>query len=68
MKCPYCTNEMEQGLIASPEPINWLKEEHFINQPKKDQGEIQLAKASMGKRATIEAWLCRSCKKIIIDC
>ena len=67
MKCPYCGEEMEKGIIVSPEPINWLKEEHFINQPKKDQGEFTLAKASMSKRAAVEAWVCRKCQKVIIN-
>lgn len=67
MKCPYCSRSMEQGLIASPEPINFLKEVHFINQPKVKDGEFNLAKSSMGKRATVDAWLCRECRKIVIS-
>ena len=27
MKCPYCNNEMEKGLIQSPHEISWLKGE-----------------------------------------
>lgn len=27
MKCPYCGEEMEKGLIESSEPINFMKEE-----------------------------------------
>ena len=27
MKCPYCNNEMEKGLIQSPQEISWLKGE-----------------------------------------
>ena len=59
---------MEQGLIASPEPINFLKKVHMINQPKKQDGEFMLAKASMSKRATVDAFLCRDCRKIVINC
>lgn len=43
MQCPYCGNEMEPGIIASAEPINWLKEKHFVNQPKTENGEFALA-------------------------
>ncbi|MBR2742889.1 MAG: hypothetical protein IKD89_04790 [Clostridia bacterium] len=68
MKCPYCGKPMEQSLIASSEPINFLKEEHFVNQPKKSQGEFNIAKASMGRRATVDAYLCRDCGKIVINC
>ena len=68
MQCPYCGREMELGIIASPEPINWLKEEHFVNRPKAEAGELSLAKATWAKRATLDAWLCRDCHKIIIVC
>ena len=68
MRCPYCGDAMEQGLIESSEPINWLKDTHFINQPKKSKGEFALAKAAMFGRATVKAWLCRPCGKNIINC
>ena len=55
------------GPIASPEPINFLKEACFINQPKKKDGEFTLAKASMSKRATVDAFLCRECRKVVIS-
>lgn len=67
MQCPYCGGEMELGVIASSEPINWLKEKHFINQPKAENGEFMLAKASMVSRATVDSWLCRNCRKLVID-
>ena len=68
MDCPYCGKAMEKGLIASAEPINFLKNEHFINQPKTEDGEFNLARASAFKRATVDAFLCRDCGKIVIDC
>lgn len=68
MKCPYCGKEMEKGTITSSEPLNWLREAHFINQPDESEGEFNLAKASMFGRAAVEAWLCRDCGKIVIDC
>lgn len=58
---------MERGLIASSEPINFLKKTHFINQPRKRDGEFKLAKASMRKRAVLATWLCRDCGKIVIN-
>ena len=27
MICPYCSNEMEKGLIHSPHELNWIKGE-----------------------------------------
>ena len=68
MKCLYCGEDMEKGLIESSEPINFLKETHFINQLKKRNEEFNLAKAGMGRRAAVEAWLCRDCGKLIIYC
>jgi len=35
MKCLYCGENMEKGLIASSEPINFLKEVRFVNRPDK---------------------------------
>ena len=67
MKCPYCNEEMEKGLITSPEPINFMKESRFVNQPKENKGEFNLAKPPFGGRATVEVWLCRNCKKILIE-
>lgn len=43
MKCPYCGEEMERGLIESSEPINYMKELRFVNRPKKRLGEFNLA-------------------------
>ena len=67
MNCPYCSNEMEKGLIESSEPINFLKEVHFVNRPKEKEGEFNLATPRIGRHASVEVWLCRNCKKIVID-
>lgn len=67
MNCPYCGEMMEKGIIASQEPINWLKEKHFVNRPHEKDGEFNLAKASVASRATVDAWVCRKCRKIEID-
>ena len=67
MKCPYCAEEMEKGLIESSEPINFMKEVRFVNKADKKRGEITLAKPPFVGRAFVDVWLCRSCKKIVID-
>ena len=67
MNCPYCGEEMEKGLIESSEPINFLREVRFLNQPKAGKGEFNLAKPSLGGRAAVQVWLCRDCRKIVID-
>ena len=67
MKCPYCNETMEKGLIESSEPINFLKEAKFVNKANEKDGEFNLAKPPFGGRASVEVWLCRKCRKIVID-
>ncbi len=67
MKCPYCEGEMEKGLIESSEPINVMKEVRAINRPKEDDGEFNLAKPKFGRHAHVDLWLCRECRKIVIE-
>ena len=35
--------------------------------PEKKDGEFTLAKASMRKRTTVDAFLCRECRKVVIS-
>lgn len=67
MNCPYCGKPMEQGVIESSEPINFMKEVRLINRADENKGEINLAKPHFGGRSSVEVWLCRDCRKIIID-
>ena len=67
MKCPFCSEDMEQGVLESTEPINFLKEARFVNRTKKDQGEFNLVKPPFGGQAALEVWLCRDCRKIVIS-
>ena len=67
MKCPYCGEEMELGMIESSDPLGWKKEKTFVNRPSKKRGEIMLAKPAMFGHGTVDAYLCRECRKIIIS-
>ena len=67
MECPYCRKTMESGLIVSSEPIGFMKEVRFINKANEKKGEFNLAKPPFGGRASVKVWLCRGCRKIIID-
>ena len=67
MNCPYCGKDLEKGMIISSEPINFMKEVRFINQPKKSKGEFNLATPPFGGRAQVDVFLCRECRKIVID-
>ncbi len=61
MKCPYCGETREKGIIESSEPINFMKEVRFVNRAKKSLGEFNLATPPLGGRASIEVFLCRDC-------
>lgn len=67
MNCPFCGEAMEEGMIISSEPINFMKESRFINQPNEKKGEFNLATPSFGGRASVEVCLCRKCRKIVIN-
>ena len=62
MKCPYCGNEMEQGFIQSPQEISWKKGDKrpFLGRAQFHEGSVILSSA-------VTAFLCRDCKKVIID-
>ena len=67
MNCPYCSGVMEKGLIESSEPINFMKSARFVNRADEKKGEINLATPPFGGRAIVDVWLCRRCRKIVID-
>ena len=72
MNCPYCGNEMELGLIESKYQIIWTKgpsKRPFI-QTRVPKGSVILAKQDLKSLFTgcaVKAFVCRSCKKVIID-
>ena len=72
MKCPYCGNEMELGLIASPYQIVWTRgdKKQSLNNVSIPEGSVVLDKYSLKsfvEGCAVKAFLCRSCKKVIID-
>ena len=72
MKCPYCGNEMELGLIESKYQIVWTKgkKRHFLKNVTFPKGSVVLDKfdlKSFVKGCAVKAFLCRSCKKVVID-
>lgn len=68
MKCPYCGRDMEQGVIQSVQEINWQKKRHLINRSDMYDGAVCLAPRSFLKGSFVEAYLCRDCRKVIVDC
>ena len=60
MKCPYCNNEMEQGMIYDRIQVRWQKDNSLF--PK----TVNLSKAGFFGGSAV-AFLCENCKKVIID-
>ena len=67
MKCPYCGEEMEQGVIQSPHEIGWKNKKSYFGTAKFHKGSIVLSKLSMFEGSATTAYCCRKCEKIIID-
>lgn len=69
MKCPYCQNEMETGLIQSPQEISWIKGEkrHLFAKSDFYGDAVVLSEFSFLKGSAAVAGLCRRCKKVILD-
>lgn len=65
MKCPWCNLEMEEGFVQG------TKGNIFYTNDKRllvgsDDNDIILTKNSFGGPRT-DAYICRACKKIVID-
>ena len=69
MICPYCGKEMEKGLIQSPQEIAWLKgdKKHMFGRAVWHEGSVVLSQLSVMKGSAVTAYLCRDCKKVLID-
>lgn len=69
MQCPYCGKEMEQGLLQSLQEIAWLKGEkrRLLGRASFHEGSVVLSELSEWKGSAVTAWLCRDCKKVLID-
>lgn len=65
--CPYCGKEMEKGMIRSDHELNWSDKKYFFNRAEFHPKSVLLGKLSFIRGTTVEAWLCRDCKKVIID-
>ncbi len=64
MLCPYCNNLMEEGEIPQDRyPLKWKpKDSKFLDLDKKS---IKLSSVLEDKRCV--AYLCKECKKIIVN-
>ena len=70
MRCPYCSNEMEEGIIQSPHEISWKKgtKRPLIGRAQFHEDSVVLSELSFMRGSAVKAFLCRACMKVIIDC
>lgn len=55
MNCPYCTNEMEAGVIQSPHEINWKRKKSLIGAAEFHKGSVVLSARSFIKGSSVPA-------------
>lgn len=71
MKCPYCNEEMIKGHIYGDRyTLKWLPEEKKLFLGIWAKGGIVLGEGGIdgiGGRPTVEACMCKTCNKLIID-
>lgn len=70
MKCPYCDREMKLGTINASNLLSWTPDGESasgITRWAKSPNAVVLAKWYGLIDASIEAFYCEECKKIIID-
>ena len=69
MICPYCGGEMERGLIQSPQELSWHRgdERKFLTRARFHEGSVVLSRFSLAEGSAVTAYLCRGCRKVIVD-
>ncbi len=65
MNCPVCGNHMEKGFIQALRRIAWVKQQHKVSLLPRD-GEVLLGNNAFSD-VIIDAYICKACKKVIID-
>jgi len=65
--CPYCSKEMEQGVIENQNEIAWKAKRHLFGNAEFHKGSVVLSKHSFLKGSAVVSHLCRECEKVIID-
>ena len=64
MNCPYCGKEMESGYLSSRSPVFWSEDVSGFPIP------TQQTAALLGKALGLlrpRAYLCRVCRKVVVD-
>ena len=60
---------MERGIIQSPHELNWKRgtQRPFLGRAGFHEESVVLSELSFIKGSAVVAFLCRECKKVIID-
>ena len=68
MQCPFCGREMEHGFLQSGKKVFFTtKRRRLLFCPDEQNGDMELTQHNWTS-PTGRAWLCRSCRKVVIDC
>jgi hypothetical protein len=70
MKCPYCSAEMVEGTIYGDRyQLKWLPKDHKLLFGIWAIDGLKLGSSGLfGGRHRVDASLCQSCQKMVIDC
>lgn len=68
MKCPYCQQEMEPGYIQCRDGVYWSEKERKLAAiPPLSGKTLKLSSNETPFTASVRAWRCSECKKIVVD-
>jgi len=68
MKCPYCGSEMVDGTIYGDRyQLKWLPKTQKLVMGIWAKGGLGLGQGGLMGRSNVEANLCESCQKMVID-
>ena len=68
MRCPFCGRELERGFLQSGRTAFFTtKRRRFLFWPDEQNGDVELTQHNWTSPIA-PAWICRSCRKVVIDC
>ena len=68
MKCPYCGGEMVEGTIYGDRyQLKWLPKTQKLMMGIWVMDGLRLGHSGLAGRSRVEASLCESCQKMVID-
>ena len=71
MVCPYCGKEMEKGFIQFRDGVWWSEKKRPVSALHIFGGNmVELTKSlpgMTGDRRAADAYLCRDCRKVVVD-